>query len=170
MTSVPLAIAILCHENNRALCQAFGDDSQAPWDAAPEWQKASTVKGVQFHLDHPEAGPEAGHESWMEAKLADGWVYGETKDADKKTHPCLVAFDELPAPQRAKDFIFRCTVHALARQLDQLSEQHAVEIAHLTDCIEKAAGHLDIGDCSMPAMLHDHISQARASLGKSGTE
>ena len=47
-------------------------------------------------------------------KVADGWGYGETKDPEAKTHPCMVAFDQLPREQQAKDFIFRSIVHAMA--------------------------------------------------------
>ena len=51
----------------------------------------------------------------MESKLADGWVYGEVKDPVKKEHPCLVAFEELPVEQQAKDYIFKAVVDALAK-------------------------------------------------------
>jgi hypothetical protein len=58
-------------------------------------------------------GPEASHISWMTQKVADGWKYGEVKDAEAKTHPCIRPFAELPREQQAKDFIFRAVVHAL---------------------------------------------------------
>lgn len=32
----------------------------------------------------------------MANKIADGWKYGEAKDPEAKTHPCLVPFDKLP--------------------------------------------------------------------------
>lgn len=106
-------IAKVCHEANRAYCQALGDNSQPPWGNAPDWQKASAVAGVKFHKSNPDAGPEASHESWMAQKVADGWTYGENKDPDAKTHPCIVPFDQLPREQQAKDFIFRAIVHAM---------------------------------------------------------
>jgi hypothetical protein len=49
----------------------------------------------------------------MEDKIKDGWVYGETKDAEKKTHPCLVPFHELPEFQQKKDKLFCAIVDAL---------------------------------------------------------
>lgn len=107
-------IAEICHEANREYCQALGDDSQKSWHYAPKWQKESAVLGVQFHLDNPNAGPQASHESWMAQKEADGWVFGEEKDGTAKTHPCMVPFDQLPKEQQAKDVLFRNTVHALA--------------------------------------------------------
>ena len=38
------SIARVCHEVNRAYCQALGDDSQPTWEEAPEWQRASARK------------------------------------------------------------------------------------------------------------------------------
>lgn len=108
-----LDIAKVAHEVNRAYCQSLGDNSQVPWAEAPEWQKESTVVGVRLHLEDEGAGPEASHISWSEFKKAEGWKYGAVKDADKKEHPCLAPFTQLPKEQQAKDFIFRAVVHSL---------------------------------------------------------
>ncbi len=105
-------IARVCHEVNRAYCQSLGDHSHPTWDNASEWQKQSAIMGVQFHLANKDAGPEASHEAWMEHKLATGWGYGPVKDPDKKQHPCLVPFHQLPREQQAKDVIFQAIVHA----------------------------------------------------------
>jgi hypothetical protein len=108
-------IARACHEVNRAYCQALDDFSQPTWDDAPDWQKDSARKGVQFHLANPDAGPEASHDSWLSQKRAEGWIYGEVKNPDSRppTHPCVRPFFELPADQRAKDHIFRAIVHSM---------------------------------------------------------
>lgn len=107
-------ITRVCHEVNRAYCQSLGDNSQPSWENAPDWQKSSAIKGVRLHLGKPEAGPEASHIAWLTDKVDNGWVYGPVKDPIKKTHPCLVAFANLPVQQQAKDFIFRAIVHALS--------------------------------------------------------
>lgn len=107
-------IAKICHEANKAYCETHGDNSQAPWEDAPDWQKESAIKGVDFNIANPDAPPSASHDSWLEVKKADGWKYGEVKDADKKEHPCYVPYDELPAFQKAKDAIFKAIVGALA--------------------------------------------------------
>lgn len=104
------AIAKKCHEMNRAYCGALGDDSQLPWDEAPEWQRQSAVNGVLFHIDHQEAGPDASHNRWMDEKLADGWEYGPIKDPELKQHPCIVPFSSLPKEQQAKDSLFKAVV------------------------------------------------------------
>jgi len=106
------AIARVCHEVNRAYCAALGDNSQPAYEDAPQWQRESALIGVDLHTSGY-FGPDASHVSWMRHKLVDGWKYGEVKDPEAKTHPCLVPFDELPASQQAKDYIFRAVVHAL---------------------------------------------------------
>ena len=107
-------IARTCHEANRAYCAAIGDHSQPEWSVAPVWQIESALVGVDFQISTPDAGPEASHNSWLSQKVADGWVYGDVKDAAAKTHPCMVPFDQLPREQQAKDYIFRAVVHALS--------------------------------------------------------
>lgn len=103
-------IARIAHEVNRAYCAGLGDCSQVAWNDAPEWQRASAIKGVQFLSMHPTAGPEASHESWLAQKQAEGWTYGPVKDAEKKLHPCMVPFADLHKSQQAKDHIFRALV------------------------------------------------------------
>jgi hypothetical protein len=109
-----LAVAHICHEANRVYCLSLGDHSQPFFTDAPEWQRESAKSGVRFHLANPNAGPEGSHENWMRDKLADGWVYGETKDPEAKTHPCMVPYNELPEEQRVKDSLFVAIVHTLA--------------------------------------------------------
>lgn len=106
-------IAKACYEANRAYAESIGDTSFGPWDEAPDWQKLTNIRGVLFKLANPSATPEQMHDSWCEAKLADGWMYGPVKDADKKQHPCLVGYPSLPKEQRFKDSLFSAIVLAL---------------------------------------------------------
>ena len=106
-------IARICHEANREYCRAIGDDSQLAWENAPDWQRLSAVKGVEFTKANPEAGSSASHESWLAEKERSGWKYGEIKDADAKTHPCFVPYDDLPLEHRRKDSLFQAIVSAL---------------------------------------------------------
>lgn len=107
-------IARVCHEVNRAYCEAIGDMSQPPWATAPEWQKVSAIKGVEFTCSNPAAGPADSHNSWLAEKERDGWSYGPVKDPDKKEHPCYVPYEHLPVSQRVKDHLFQAVVRALA--------------------------------------------------------
>jgi hypothetical protein len=108
-----LDIALICHEANRAYCHAVGDDSQKPWIEAPEWQKLSAIKGVEHRLANPESLPEDSHKSWIMEKEESGWKYGEVKDENLKTHPCMVPYAKLPLEQRLKDALFIAIVDAL---------------------------------------------------------
>jgi hypothetical protein len=106
-------VARVCHEANKAWCEANGDNSQPAWSDAPDWQRSSAINGVRFHIGNPDAPASASHDSWMAEKVATGWVYGDVKDPEAKTHPCMVPFEELSAVQQAKDRLFKATVHAL---------------------------------------------------------
>ena len=90
------ACARAAHEANRAYCIAIGDDSQLPWDEAPEWQRDSAINGV---------------------KARTGWKYGPVKDPEKKEHPCFVPYDELPSTEKAKDAIFVSIARTIATAL-----------------------------------------------------
>lgn len=107
------AIARACHESNKVWCEANGDKSQKHWDEAEDWQRDSAIKGVEFKLANPSAPESAQHDAWMDDKVKDGWVFGEVKDAEKKTHPCIVPFEQLPAHQQKKDKLFQAIVVAL---------------------------------------------------------
>jgi hypothetical protein len=50
--------------------------------------------------------PEEAHNSWMKSYFEMGWKYGEKRDIEKKTHPDLVPFDDLPQDEKDKDAVF----------------------------------------------------------------
>ncbi|QFY14483.1 hypothetical protein GBF35_25855 [Nonomuraea phyllanthi] len=103
-------IARVCHEANRVLQIAAGEEPSPHWPDAPDWQQESAIKGVEAALSG--ATPQHLHESWCAAKLADGWTYGPVKDAAARTHPCLVPYGDLPEAQRVKDHLFHAIVRA----------------------------------------------------------
>jgi len=104
--------ARIAHEANRTYCENMGDFSQPLWDDTPQWQKDSIINGVQFHLDNRDAPLWDAHNSWLKEKMKNGWVYGEIKDLDKKTHPCIVPYKNLPISERYKIALFRAIVHS----------------------------------------------------------
>lgn len=113
-----LDIAIVAHEMNRAYCQFIGDDSQLPWDEAPDWQQESALNGVMFHVSNPDSLPEESHTNWLNEKIKAGWIFGPIKDEVAKTHPCCVPYDQLPDEQKLKDILFKQVVDSLKDYLD----------------------------------------------------
>lgn len=43
------------------------------------------------------------HDVWAAGRIAEGWTYGDKRDNDAKTTPCLVPYDELPDSEKAYD-------------------------------------------------------------------
>jgi len=105
-------IAKTCHQVNKAFCESIGDNSQPDWADAPDWQKESAIKGVNFHLRNPDSKPSDSHDSWIKEKKDKGWVFGEIKDPEKKEHPCMVPYNELPKDQQTKDALFISVVRS----------------------------------------------------------
>lgn len=122
-----IACARAAHEANRAYCAAWGDFSQLPWEDAPGWQKDSAINGVEGVLAGNNA--EQSHESWLKQKIADGWKFGPVKDPEKKEHPCMVPYAELPAEQRGKDSIFVAVVTAMATALGLIPIHEAAPVS-----------------------------------------
>ena len=106
-------IARICHQANKAYCESIGDTTQLDWESAPQWQRDSAVSGVNFVLSNLDAPASANHDAWLKAKVDDGWVFGPVKDAIKKEHPCIVPYDQLPATQQGKDYLFRAVVRSI---------------------------------------------------------
>lgn len=105
-TLTAVTVAKICHQANKAYCESIGDTTQNDWERAPEWQRKSCINGVIFHWNTIGSKPGDSHVNWMKEKVRDGWTYGAHKDEDKKQHPCMVPFDQLPQDQQTKDIIF----------------------------------------------------------------
>lgn len=43
------------------------------------------------------------HEIWAQGRIAEGWTYGEARDNEKKTTPCMVPYSELPESEKVYD-------------------------------------------------------------------
>lgn len=107
------AAAKAAHEMNRLYCTLLSDNSQLPWEDAPDWQKESCIAGVKAIVDNPEITPAEQHKIWMRHKVAEGWKFGSLKDVEKKEHPYLVEYYKLLPEQRAKDAIFGAVVRGI---------------------------------------------------------
>jgi len=43
------------------------------------------------------------HETWAAGRIADGWQYGKIRNDERKEHPCLVPYLELPEIEKEYD-------------------------------------------------------------------
>lgn len=43
------------------------------------------------------------HEVWSETRIQQGWTYGEQRNDELKTHPCLVPYEDLPEEEKEYD-------------------------------------------------------------------
>ena len=50
--------------------------------------------------------PESLHDEWVKAYEKMGWIYGEKRDTEAKTHPDMVPYGELGTLERDKDAVF----------------------------------------------------------------
>ena len=103
------ACARAAHETNRAFNSLMGDTSYKSWEQSPEWVRVSARTSIIGIAEH-DMSPQQLHASWVSEKRAQGWVIGPDKDFDKKTHPCLIPYDELPEEHRIKDEMWIGTV------------------------------------------------------------
>ena len=43
------------------------------------------------------------HEIWAQARINQGWTYGDKRDDENKLHPCLIPYEELPDEEKEYD-------------------------------------------------------------------
>ena len=43
------------------------------------------------------------HEVWAETRIKQGWTYGEQRNDELKTHPCLLPYEDLPEEEKEYD-------------------------------------------------------------------
>jgi hypothetical protein len=111
-------LAAACHSSWFSYTVLGLGEPGEPWPTAPDWQKDSLRAGVKF-WDAKCAEQETempfesmirllaplSHVNWMAHKKAEGWVYGPEKDPEKKTHHCMVPYNDLPEDQKKKDAV-----------------------------------------------------------------
>lgn len=102
-----IAIAALTHAMCAAYMRSIGEDKgNVAWEDVPQAERQSFIANVELHLVNPNLTQEERHNNWLAAKEKDGWVYGEIKDAEKKTHPFIKPYAELSQVNRTTDVLF----------------------------------------------------------------
>ena len=107
----------MMHEAVRAWQRENGQAEAPPWSRAPQWMKDSSHDAVIWRVKNPSAKPSAQHDQWLAQKKKDGWKFGKTKDAVKKTHPMMVPYKQLPEIERRKDALVGAVVDSLTKTM-----------------------------------------------------
>ena len=58
------------------------------------------ARNVEAHI---ELLAKAEHDGWMAQRVRSGWRYGPVRDNAQKLHPSIVAYGDLPEPEKEKD-------------------------------------------------------------------
>jgi len=110
-------IARVVHAANRAWQLEHGDAHPSrPWEESHVDTHEIVIAGVRGMLEGDT--PESSHARWVAKKLEQGWTWGPAKDRRRRTHPCMVPFEDLMDHEQAKDRIMHGIVTALAPLLD----------------------------------------------------
>ena len=118
-------VARYATELNRTVRMMDGQDAGPPFT---ELEKLDSEKyqGVRAAVRHAlyssccgGPNPIEQHNAWVYAKLKLGWTYGTREDKNKKTHPCLLPYDELSVIDRFKDVVFGETVQFFRRFMQE---------------------------------------------------
>lgn len=146
-------IARIAHEAGRTLQQILDDPNNAvapPWEQFDEEQRQAVIKGVQ--IARYGAPPRVLHDAWVREKLAAGWTYGETKDAEVKTHPLLVDFDSMPPAEQAKDYLFSgvCVAMNAAADVRQRAENDALALQEAEKLVAGGGGNMALQPGAAP--------------------
>lgn len=43
------------------------------------------------------------HDVWAKSRMDEGWTYGPERNDEKKTHPCLIPYNQLPEIEKDYD-------------------------------------------------------------------
>lgn len=67
--------------------------------------------------DLTEAIAENAHDIWARARMDEGWVYGQVRDDEKRQHPDLVPYAQLPESEKEYDRLMAMNTLRLVRRL-----------------------------------------------------
>jgi hypothetical protein len=106
--SLNLRRAIFVYE--AAILQAIAVNAPIvpePWEQRDEAFRTQFLDVIEMMCGpNRKTSPEELHDDWVKAYEAMGWTYGEVRDPVAKTHPDMVAYDDLEPRERDKDAVF----------------------------------------------------------------
>jgi len=109
-----LLAAKAAHCAVQAINEAFGLYKLPQWMLCNDWYKASFTRNVEAYLYHAYPVRKV-HAHWVRRMESQGWVVGETRCREQKTHPMLVSFNDLPIEEKLKLKQMRAVVMAFRK-------------------------------------------------------
>jgi len=103
----------------------FDDPAKLEWDAAEEDDRKVARDMAVVVLSG--ITPEQEHARWLARKADEGWSLGAL-DEERRLHPNMVPYEQLPDGQRLLDRLFVAAVTSVARAVDELEEHHLVPV------------------------------------------
>ena len=112
--------------------QIDNDDFKNAWDRSSNYMIAASeetdgynpqpinVEDIDLDADLEdltEAIAENAHDIWARARMDEGWTYGPIRDDEKKQHPDLVPYAQLPDSEKEYDRIMAMNTLRLVRRL-----------------------------------------------------
>jgi len=82
---------------------ASDPNGSAPGGYRPAPADTSGIAITKDILDLTELLARNTHANWAHQRLSDGWRWGPARDDEKREHPCLVAYDDLPEQEKEYD-------------------------------------------------------------------
>jgi hypothetical protein len=109
------AFAQIAYKLDQAYQVAISGESRPNWhELKPEDRKNITDRAI-YYLTDPNAVVSSLHERWAHTKYSEGWSYAPQFSEEKKHHPMLVSYADLPLSRRVGDTLFMQTIQTLSR-------------------------------------------------------
>ncbi|GBC62521.1 hypothetical protein DENIS_3493 [Desulfonema ishimotonii] len=101
------------HQHLKAFRESLGDYTLPDWEETTKHNREMGVRFVRYTLANQSITPESHHEKWVANMAKRGWRHGNERNPDKKTHPCMVPWEDLPYHEQAKTVLMIATVNIL---------------------------------------------------------
>ncbi len=104
-------ISRLTHEADRAIRSSMGQEILG-WDRLEATLKLGWRSKVAAFKGPDGITPMMRHESWVSDMTAAGWTLDAVTDGDKKTHPAICPYGDLPDQVHLLDGVFIALINA----------------------------------------------------------
>lgn len=137
------ACAHAAHEAHRAYVRFHGGTAvQEPWDELPQSRKNLTHALVYNALQGQT--PDVSHNAWYDEKIADGWEYGLSVNAEDKQSPWILPWEDLPAHYQGFSNVVHTAIWAMMETLQACANfENGQEEADNAQAIALAKGGTD---------------------------